>query len=64
MAFFWSVLGVVLILEGIPYFAFPRRVKQWALILQEIPERTLRVMGLLSMMAGLLLLYVARRIIG
>jgi uncharacterized protein YjeT (DUF2065 family) len=57
MAFILSVLGVVLIIEGIPYFAFPRKVKQWALLLQEIPEATLRIIGLISMAAGLLLLF-------
>ena len=51
------MLGVVLIMEGIPYFAFPRKVKQWALLLQEIPEATLRIIGLISMAAGLLLLF-------
>ncbi|MBI5826148.1 MAG: DUF2065 domain-containing protein [Deltaproteobacteria bacterium] len=60
MGFILSVLGVILILEGIPYFGFPGRVKQWALTLQDIPERTLRVMGLISMLAGLAILYLIR----
>ncbi len=53
-----TVLGVLLVIEGLPYFAFPGKTKQWALQIQEIPERNLRVMGLVSMAAGLLLLYV------
>jgi hypothetical protein len=53
-----TILGVLLVIEGLPYFAFPRKTKQWALQIQEIPERNLRVMGLVSMAAGLLLLYV------
>jgi uncharacterized protein YjeT (DUF2065 family) len=60
MGFLLSVIGVVLILEGLPYFAFPKKVKGWALLLQEIPERSMRVMGLISMAAGLLLLYMVR----
>jgi uncharacterized protein YjeT (DUF2065 family) len=60
MGFLLSVIGVVLILEGLPYFAFPKKVKGWALLLQEIPERSMRVMGLISMVAGLLLLYMVR----
>ncbi|MEE9613803.1 MAG: DUF2065 domain-containing protein [Thermodesulfobacteriota bacterium] len=60
MTFFWSVIGVVLIIEGIPYFIFPGKVKNWAQFLQEIPERTLRVMGFASMGVGLVLLYVVR----
>ncbi|MBI5560578.1 MAG: DUF2065 domain-containing protein [Deltaproteobacteria bacterium] len=57
MPFILSVLGAVLMLEGIPYLAFPGRVKEWALILQEIPARNLRIMGVLSAFCGLLLLY-------
>ncbi len=57
MAFILSVLGVVLILEGIPYFAFPGKVKQWALMLQEVPTGTLRIIGLISMAAGLIFLF-------
>ena len=62
MAYFLSVVGLVLVIEGLPYFAFPARVKEWALTLQEIPERPLRVMGLVSMLAGLLLVYISRRV--
>lgn len=57
MAFILSVAGAVLMLEGVPYFIFPGRVKQWALTLQEIPEKNLRIMGILSILCGLLLLY-------
>ncbi len=60
MEFVFSVLGVVLIIEGIPYFAMPRKLKGWALVLQEIPEGTLRLMGRASMVVGLFLLYLVR----
>lgn len=62
MAYFLSVLGLVLVIEGLPYFAFPVKVKQWALALQEIPERSLRVMGFVSIVAGLILVYFGRRV--
>ncbi len=52
-----TILGVLLVIEGLPYFAFPGKTKRWALQIQEIPERNLRVMGLVCMAAGLLLLY-------
>lgn len=57
MTFVFTVIGVVLILEGIPYFAFPAKSKAWAATLQEIPDKTLRIMGLTAMVSGLLLLY-------
>lgn len=63
MALFLSVLGLVLVIEGLPYFAFPRKVKEWALILQEIPDGTLRIMGFVAMMAGLILAYLGRRVL-
>lgn len=63
MAFILTVMGVVLVIEGIPYFAFPARAKQWAALMQDVPEKTLRIIGLLSMVFGLLVL-AALRFIG
>jgi len=60
MTFIFSVLGALLVVEGIPYFAFPGRVKNWALALQEVPEKNLRIMGSFSILAGLLLLYIVK----
>lgn len=60
MGLILSILGALLILEGLPYFAFPGKTKEWALLLQEVPERSLRVMGLISMAVGLVLLYFIR----
>lgn len=62
MTYFLSILGLVLIIEGLPYFAFPAKVKEWAISLQELPERALRIMGFVSIAAGLLLVYLGRRV--
>ncbi len=62
MTYFLSVLGLVLIIEGLPYFAFPAKVKEWAISLQELSEKTLRIMGFISITAGLLLVYLGRRV--
>ncbi len=59
MTFLLSLLGVLLIIEGIPYFAFPLKAKDWARTLQDIPSRSLRIMGLIAMAFGLLLLFCA-----
>ncbi len=64
MAFILSVLGAILVIEGIPYFAFPARVKEWALLIQEVSDRNLRVMGIFSMAAGLVILYIVRTYLG
>jgi uncharacterized protein YjeT (DUF2065 family) len=60
MTFLLSILGLLLIVEGIPYFAFPAKAKDWARTLQEIPDSTLRIMGILAMVFGLILLYSAK----
>jgi uncharacterized protein YjeT (DUF2065 family) len=59
MTFLLSLLGVLLIIEGIPYFAFPTKAKNWARSLVDIPERALRVMGFIAMVFGLVLLFFA-----
>lgn len=64
MVFLLTVLAVLLVIEGIPYFAAPSKVKEWAMTLQEIPERTLRIMGFISMAAGLVALYFIKRYVG
>ena len=60
MVFILSVIGVVLIIEGIPYFAFPGKVKGWAMMMQEVPEKSLRLLGIVAMLTGLLFLYTVR----
>nr|WP_320051029.1 DUF2065 domain-containing protein [uncultured Desulfuromonas sp.] len=59
MKFFLCVIGVVLVIEGIPWFLSPQGLKRMLLQMLPIPERTLRVMGLLLMLAGLLVVYYA-----
>jgi hypothetical protein len=62
MDFFLCVLGMVLILEGIPYFAFPEKMK--AIIREVILPRAdgeLRTYGIIMMAAGLLLVFFGRR---
>lgn len=60
MVYILGIMGALLVLEGIPYFAFPNRVKQWAQIMQAVPERNLRMIGLITMGSGLLVLYLIR----
>ncbi len=56
-SFILSVLGVVLVIEGIPYIAFPGKVKEWALAIQDVPDGSLRLLGLIITAAGLILAY-------
>ncbi len=61
MDFFLCVLGMVMIVEGLPYFAVPEKMKQWIAQILEMPDRTLRQLGLTLMIIGLLLIYLGKR---
>ena len=60
MKFFLCVIGMVLIIEGFPYFAFPEKMKLWFSKLMETPENSLRKLGFVIMLIGLGLVYVGR----
>lgn len=61
MSFFLSILGLILIIEGLPYFAFPEQVKEFAKKLPDVPDSVLRGLGFLLMISGLLIVYIGRR---
>ena len=57
----WHDLGValclVLVIEGIMPFLYPRRWREMVMMLAEVDDRTMRVVGLISMLLGTGLLY-------
>jgi hypothetical protein len=61
MDYFLCVLGLVFIIEGLPYFLFPEKLKIYLMKINEVPSGTLRFLGLSAMIAGLVLLYFGRR---
>ena len=54
------LIGLVLIVEGLPYFALPGQMKKWMKKIQEIPDPHLRAMGFVAMCLGLLMVYLFR----
>ncbi|MBU4260060.1 MAG: DUF2065 domain-containing protein [Proteobacteria bacterium] len=60
MEFFLCVLGVVMIVEGLPYFAFPEKMKFWLQKILEMPDETLRKFGFTIMLMGLFLVYLGK----
>jgi len=60
MEYFLCVLGMVFIIEGLPYFAFPEKVKSYIMKLQEMPDSVLRVLGLSAIITGLIIIYFGR----
>jgi uncharacterized protein YjeT (DUF2065 family) len=61
MQYFITVMGMVMILEGMPYFVFPGKIKTWLQMLIETSDQALRGLGLGLMLIGLLLVYIGRR---
>jgi uncharacterized protein YjeT (DUF2065 family) len=57
---FLCVLGLVFIIEGLPYFAFPDKLKTYLVKMAELSDRTLRILGFVLLVAGLGLLYLGR----
>ena len=54
------LIGLILVVEGLPYFAFPDRMKKWMKTVHEIPDAHLRVVGLVVICIGLVLAYLFR----
>ena len=57
MKLLFCLLGLVLFVEGLPYFISPAKMKKWMTTIQEIPDSNLRAMGLCAMALGLLIAY-------
>jgi uncharacterized protein YjeT (DUF2065 family) len=64
MELFLCVLGMVLVVEGLPYFGFPEKMREMMRFLEEQDDTTLRVMGGILMVIGLVILFFARRGLG
>jgi uncharacterized protein YjeT (DUF2065 family) len=60
MRLLFCLLGLVLIVEGLPYLAFPDKMKRWLNQIQQVPDNQLRVIGFIAMCCGLLLTYIFR----
>ncbi len=52
-----TALGLVLIIEGLPYFISPKIMQRYALGMAAMDSRVLRVGGLALMFLGLGILY-------
>ena len=60
MEFFLCVIGMVMIVEDLPYFAFPNKMKTWVGKIITSPDSSLRRFGLVLMVLGLSLVYFGR----
>lgn len=61
MKFFVTALGLVFILEAIPYLLFPEAMQRWLAQLSLVPPAVLRGGALAALGIGLLLCYLTQR---
>jgi len=62
MSLFLSALGLMMVFEGVPYFCFPSKVKQFAQQLPLLKDGSLRAIGLVLILSGLLISYFGRNL--
>ncbi len=60
MGDFMAALGLVFVIEGLIFAAFPVHAKKAMIAVLETPETSLRAIGLGSALAGLLMVALAR----
>ena len=61
MKFFLCVIGMVMVVEGFPYFAFPEKMKFVIQKVIEMPDKALQKFGFVLMLVGLCLVYLGKR---
>ena len=55
-----TAIGLVLVLEGLVYAAFPGGLKQMMAMAQEMPDETLRRFGLGALALGVVIVWLVR----
>jgi uncharacterized protein YjeT (DUF2065 family) len=61
MKFFFCVIGMVMIVEGLPYFASPGKMKEMVQMIIGLDDTNLRKFGFALMVAGLCIIYFAMK---
>ena len=56
-----AALALVLVIEGMVPFISPRTLRRLQESMSKLDDRTLRNIGLVSMISGVVLLYIVRR---
>jgi uncharacterized protein YjeT (DUF2065 family) len=55
------LIGLILILEGLPYVAAPEAMQDWLRKLSAVNPSQLRSMGLLAMAIGLAIIFIVQK---
>ena len=56
-----TLVGLILILEGLPYMAFPESMQDWLRQLSTFKPNRLRLIGALAVVAGLIICFVTQQ---
>ena len=64
MSYFLSVLGLVFIVEGLPYFVFPEKMKEFLAKIDSMPTSKLRAFGISIIIVGFIILSISRGLKG
>lgn len=60
MKFFLCVIGMVLVLEGLPWFAGPEKMKEVMRVMLEQEDSLLRRFGFVMMLLGVVLVFIGK----
>ena len=60
MVQFFVAIGLVFVLEGLFFAVFPGPARRSAVAILETPEHTLRVIGVISAAAGVLVIWLTK----
>lgn len=60
MAFLLAALGLLLAIEGITFAAFPGAAKRAAALIVDAPDTTLRAVGIVAAIAGVVIVWLVR----
>ena len=58
---FLSAIGLIFILEGLLLFSSPKRLKNILQIITKYPESKIRIIGGVSVLLGIVLLWIIRK---
>ncbi|MBL0700645.1 MAG: DUF2065 domain-containing protein [Desulfosarcina sp.] len=61
MKFLLCLIGMVMIIEGLPYFAFPAKMKLWVAKILDMSDGALQRFGFTLMIIGLLSVYFGKK---
>lgn len=54
------VVGMVFVIEALPYITFPGKVKEFAKHIDTVPDKTLKLIGIVAAFAGIGIIYLGR----